>query len=206
MTIGDIIDNWIDRQKYDLRDTGNFTKETLRGNDENIGRRAFGKSVVTLLAGGGAGGYAVNEHLEGDQSQQPTDSQDGSNDGQNGGTNGRNNGGDVGNNDGGSDSVDDVDPEVESIYEVLDDPGDTDIEIMEDWLGDAYDRGHGVDNVVMGYSDSRDQDYLGFNDNSNTELPLWLTESNGYSNSEVDTLREYDEKGKLSEVLRPAAE
>jgi len=206
MTIGDIIDNWVDRQRYDLRDAGNFTKETLRGNDETIGRRAFGKSVLTLLTGGAAGGYTaaddVNQRLNGDQ-QDPSggNGQNGDTGGQNGG-----NGADNGDSNGSSDPVDDTDSGVESIYEVLDDPGDTDIEILEDWLGDAYDRGHDVDDVVMGYSDSRDEDYLGFQDNGDVDLPLWLTDENGYSNSEVDTLREYDEEGRLPEVLEPAAE
>lgn len=206
MTIGDIIDNWVDRQKYDLRDTGNFTKETLRGNDETIGRRAFGKSVLTLLGAGGAGGavggYKLNEHLEGDQSQQPADDQNG----RNGDTGGDQNGGSNGGQDGGSDPVDNTEPEVESIYEVLDDDGNNDIQLVEDWINDAYNRGHNVDDVVMGYDDDADKDYLGFQDNGDIDLPLWLARDMGYSEEEVEALREYDEEGKLPEVLEPAVE
>lgn len=190
MTLGDRIGNWVDRQVDDIRDAGNFSYETLRGNDETIGRRAFGKSVLTLLAGGGAGGYAINEALEEDESQ-PDDS------GQNSG-----NGGDSGDPDWDSGSAD---RDVESIYEVLDDAGDTDIERIEDWVGDAYVRGFDVNDVDMAYSDSENEYQLAFMEGGSRELPLWLTEDNGYSDSEVDTLREYDERGLLAEVFEPAA-
>ena len=211
MTIGNRIGNWVDRQVQDARDILSFSYENIRGNNPpNPGRRQFVKGTAAALLGGGAGGAAggyaladdINSFLDGDQ-QDPSsgNGQTGDSGGeQNGGTNG----GDTGNNDESSDPVDDTDPESESIYEVLDDSGDTDIEIMEDWLGDAYDRGHDVDDIVMGYSDSRDEDYLGFQDNGDVALPLYLTDDKGYSNSEVDTLRDYDEEGKLPEVLEPA--
>lgn len=206
MTIGNRIGNWVDRQVSDAKDILSFSYENIRGNNPpSPGRRQFLKGTGAAMLGGAAGGYAaaddINSILDGDQDGD-------TNDDQNGGANGGNNGGgDAGNNNnGGSDPVDDVEPDVETIYEVLDDSGDTDIELVEDWLGDAYDRGHDVDEVVMGYSDDRDEDYLGFNDNGDVDLPLWLTEEMGYSEEEVDTLREYDEEGKLPEVLEPAAE
>lgn len=160
------------------------------------------------MLGGAAGGYAaaddINSFLNGDQEEPSGDNgQSGGSDGKNGGTGG----GDADNNGDNSDpgAGSDTDRDAD-IYEVLDDSGDVDIDLVEDWLGDAYDRGHDVDDVVIGYSDSQEEDYLGFRENGDVKLPLWLTEENGYSNSEVDTLREYDEEGRLPEVLEPAAE
>lgn len=159
------------------------------------------------MLGGAAGGYAVaddiNSFLNGDQEPSGDNGQNGGSDGDNGGTSG----GDADNNGDNSDpsAGSDVDRDAD-IYDILDDSGDTDIELVEDWLGDAYDRGHDVNDIVMGYSDDKDEDYLGFQDNGDVDLPLWLTEENGYSNSEIDTLREYDEEGQLPEVLEPAAE
>ena len=192
MTIGDIIDDWVDRQRYDLRDAGNFTKETLRGNDETIGRRAFGKSVVTLLAGGGAGGYTLNDRLEEDESR-PDDSGRDSN---NGGGSGNSGNGDW---DSGSADRDDV----ESIYEILDDSGDIDIEIAVDWANDGVKKmGYDVEDIYMGQSGN--EYFLDFRGTSDSELRLPLEEEQGYSNSEVETLRNYDDRGLLDEVFRPA--
>ena len=209
MTIGDTIGNWVDRQIQDAKDIASFSYENIRGNNPpSPGRRQFLKATGGAMLGGAAGGYAaagdINSFLNGDQEEPSGDNgQNGGSDGNNGGTGG----GDADNNGDNSDpsAGSDVDRDAD-IYEVLDDSGDTDIEILEDWLGDAYDRGHDVEDVVMGYSDSQEEDYLGFQENGDVELPLWLTEENGYSNSEVDTLREYDEEGRLSEVLEPAAE
>ena len=209
MTIGDTIGNWVDRQIQDAKDIASFSYENIRGNNPSSpGRRQFLKATGGAMLGGAAGGYAaaddINSFLNGDQEEPSGDNgQSGGSDGKNGGTGG----GDADNNGDNSDpgAGSDTDRDAD-IYEVLDDSGDVDIDLVEDWLGDAYDRGHDVDDVVIGYSDSQEEDYLGFRENGDVKLPLWLTEENGYSNSEVDTLREYDEEGRLPEVLEPAAE
>lgn len=209
MTIGNRVGNWIDRQVSDAKDILSFSYENIRGNNPpSPGRRQFlkgtGAAMLTGATGGAAAGYAaaddINSFLNGDQ-EQPGNTQNGSN-GDTGGE--QNEGSNGGSQNGGSDPVEDTDPEVESIYEVLDDAGNNDIQLVEDWLGDGYDRGHNVDDVIMGYDNDADEDYLGFDDDGDVDLPLLLTADNGYSNSEVDTLREYDEEGKLPEVLEPA--
>lgn len=201
MTIGNRIGNWVDRQISDIKDVASFSYENLRGNNPpSPGRRQFLKATGTAVAGGGLAGYSISEQLDGDGSDQ--NPQDGGQ--SDGSADGDGQGGGAGGSSGGSGS--DPTGGTESIYDILDDSGDADIQIVEDWLGDAYDRGHTVDNVIMGYSDNRDEDYLAFLEGGEAVLPLWLSESSGYSDSEVDALREYDEEGKLGEVLEPAVE
>ncbi|WEL23921.1 twin-arginine translocation signal domain-containing protein [Candidatus Nanohalovita haloferacivicina] len=210
MSIGDRIGNWVDRQVDDARDIFSFSYENLRGNTPpSPGRRQFLKATGAAATGGGVVGYGVSEYLEGgDTGQSPQDdgqsggqSGDGSGGGSNGGSTGGSSGGQSGSSNGGS-SGNGSGSDVESINQILGDNGDTDIETVIDWYGEGHDRGYSADDIASAYNSDQDEYELAFYDGSDGELPLVLTEDQGFSDSEVNKILEYENEGKLAESFR----
>lgn len=200
MSIGDRIGNWVDRQISDARDIASFNYENVRGNNPpSPGRRQFMKDGLAKVTAGGLAGYGVSEYLEGGDTD-PSSQDDGQT---NGGSDGGNSGSSSGNGGSSSGGGSSSDPEVQSINEILGDDGDTDIEIVEDWYSAGTSRGYNADDIATGYNSDQDEHMIAFYDsNGQEELPLVLAEEKGFSDSEVNTILEYEDEGKLAESFR----